>query len=81
MRSRFWTIGLVVALAWQSQTFDTAFAQSAELSEAFATYDQLYKQGRYAEAVPHARRALRLGTREFGPNDPVIAGLLLRAIQ
>jgi CHAT domain-containing protein/Tfp pilus assembly protein PilF len=35
--------------------------------------NQLYKQGRYAEAVPHARRALELAEAAFGAEDPFTA--------
>ena len=53
-----------------------SYGQSSELMEAFNSYNALYQQGRYSDAEPHAKEALRLGTDEFGPNDPVTADLL-----
>ncbi len=50
-------------------------AKSSELMEAFNSYNTLYQQGRYSEAEPYAKEALRLGTEEFGPNDPFTASL------
>ncbi len=50
--------------------------ESSELMEAYNTSNTLYEQGRYSEAEPYAKEALRLGTEEFGPNDPTTALLL-----
>jgi tetratricopeptide (TPR) repeat protein len=44
--------------------------------EAYNSYNTLYQQGRYSEAEPYAKEVLRLGTEEFGPNDPTTAELL-----
>ncbi len=55
---------------------DMASGQSPELMEAYNSYSTLYQQGRYSEAEPYAKEALRLGTEEFGPNDPNTAALL-----
>ena len=44
--------------------------------EAYNSFITLYQQGRYSEAEPYAKDALRLGTEEFGPNDPTTASLL-----
>jgi tetratricopeptide (TPR) repeat protein len=44
--------------------------------EAYNSYKTLCQQGRYSEAEPYAKEALRLGTEEFGPNDPTTATLL-----
>ncbi len=52
---------------------DTASRQSPGLREAFNSYNTLYQQGRYSAAEPYAKEALRLGTEEFGPNDPSTA--------
>ncbi len=41
--------------------------------EAYNSFITLYQQGRYSEAEPSAKEALRLGTEEFGPNDPSTA--------
>ncbi len=53
-----------------------SFGQSPELMEAFNSSITLYQQGRYSEAEPYAKEALRLGTEEFGPNAPSTAALL-----
>ncbi len=55
---------------------DMASGQSSELMEAYNSSSTLYQQGRYSEAEPYAKEALRLGTEEFGPNDPTTAALL-----
>ncbi len=47
--------------------------ESSELMEAYNSYNTLYQQGRYSEAELYAKEALRLGTEEFGPNDPSTA--------
>ena len=44
--------------------------------EAYNRYNTLDQQGRYSEAEPYAKEALRLRTEEFGPNDPTTATLL-----
>ncbi len=49
---------------------------SSELDEAYNSSKTLSQQGRYAEAEPYAKEALRLGTEEFGPNDPSTATFL-----
>ena len=36
----------------------------------------LLAQGRYSEAEPFAKEILRLGTEEFGPNNPTTAAYL-----
>jgi tetratricopeptide (TPR) repeat protein len=53
-----------------------AYGQSSELDEAYNTFNSLYQQGRYSEAVPYAKDALRLGEEAFGPNDPTTATIL-----
>ncbi len=53
-----------------------ASGQSSELMEAYNSFNTLYQQGRYSEAEPYAKEALRLGTEEFGPNDPSTAVFL-----
>ena len=55
---------------------NAASGQSSELMEAYNSYNTLYDQGRYSEAEPYAKEALKLGTEEFGPNDPSTATLL-----
>ena len=51
-------------------------SQLSKLMEAYNRYRTLYQRGRYLEAKPFAKEALRLGTEEFGPNDPSTAALL-----
>ena len=46
------------------------------LLEAYNRSGTLYQQGRYAEAIPYAAEALRLGEEEFGPDHPNTANLL-----
>ncbi len=67
---------LAAAFLWATHDPDMASGQSSELMEAYNSYNTLYQQGRYSEAEPYAKEALRLGTEEFGPNDPTTATLL-----
>ncbi len=60
---------LAAAFMWATHDPDMASGQSSELMEAHNSYKTLYQQGRYSEAEPYAKEALRLGTEEFGPND------------
>ena len=65
------TILCLVAISfWAAHDPDMASGQSPEFMEAYNSYTALYQQGRYSEAEPYAKEALRLGTEEFGPNDP-----------
>ncbi len=68
----------LLAAAFMWATFDpaTTSGESSELTEVYNSYHTLYQQGRYSEAEPYAKEALRLGTEEFGPNDPTTAALL-----
>jgi tetratricopeptide (TPR) repeat protein len=50
--------------------------QSSDLMEAYDSFITLYQQGRYRDAEPYAKEALRLGTEEFGPNNPSTADFL-----
>ena len=53
-----------------------AWGQSLGLMAVYNSYEALNQQGRYAEAEPYAKEALRLGTKEFGPDHPTTATLL-----
>ncbi len=64
---------LVTIFFWAAHDPDMASGQSSELMEAYNSSSTLYQQGRYSEAEPYAKEALRLGTEEFGPNDPSTA--------
>ena len=61
---------------WAAHDPDMASGQSPELMEAYTRYNTLYQQGRYSEAEPYAKEALRLGTEEFGSNNPNTAVFL-----
>ncbi len=67
---------LATIFFWAAHDPDMASGQSSELMEAFNNFSTLYQRGRYSEAEPYAKEALRLGTEEFGPNDPSTATLL-----
>ena len=53
-----------------------AWGQSDELMEAYNRQNELREQGRYAEAIPFAEKALELGEDEFGPERSVTAATL-----
>ncbi len=67
---------LATAFLWATVDPDMTSGESSELVEVYNSYNTLYRQGRYSEAEPYAREALRLGTEEFGPKDPITADLL-----
>ncbi len=67
---------IAASLLWATHDPDMASGQSSELDEAYTSFSTLYQQGRYSEAEPYAKEAWRLGTEEFGPNDPSTAALL-----
>jgi tetratricopeptide (TPR) repeat protein len=67
---------LATIFFWSAYDPDGASGQSSELMEAYNSYNTLYQQGRYSDAEPYAREALRLGTEEFGPDDPTTAVFL-----
>lgn len=73
MRIRNSILCLITTLLLWTHVSDRAFGQSAKLMEAYNSSITLNQQGKYAEAEPYARKALRLGTEEFGPNDPTTA--------
>ncbi len=67
---------LAAAFLWATYDPDMASAQSSELMAAYNSYNTLYQQGRNSEAEPYAKEALKLGTQEFGPNDPTTAAFV-----
>ncbi len=67
---------LAAAYLWATYDPDMTSGELSELMEAYNSYNTLYQQGRYSEAEPYAKEALRLGTEELGPNDPTTAALL-----
>jgi Tfp pilus assembly protein PilF len=80
VRNMIFCLGTVflLAAAFVWATYDPAMTsgESSELMEAYNSYNTLYQQGRYSEAEPYAKEALKLVTVEFGPNDPNTAALL-----
>lgn len=54
----------------------SAAAQSPGLMDAYNKYEAASAQGRYAAAERHARRAMGMGEKEFGPNHATFALLL-----
>jgi hypothetical protein len=67
---------LAAAFMWATYDPDLASGEPSELMEAYNRYNTLYQQGRYLEAEPYAKEALRLGNEELGRNDPAIVALL-----
>jgi len=68
-----WLLPVLVALVlWPA----AAHSQSREFIDADNQFKGLYAEGRYAEALPFAEKALRLGEREFGADHPTTATLL-----
>ncbi len=53
-----------------------AWGQSDARDEAYRQYKALSDQGRYGEAEPFARKALKLGEEEFGREHAATAALL-----
>jgi len=67
---------LAAAFVWATYDPDMTSGESSELMEAYNSYNTLYQQGRFSEAESYAKESLKLGTEEFGPNDPTTAALL-----
>jgi len=76
MHVRSTILCLATIFFWAAHDPDVASGQSSELTAAYNSYITLYQQGRYSEAEPYAKEALRLGEEEFGRNDPTTATLL-----
>ena len=72
--ARWLIVGLFGLGLWLAPGF--AYGQSRELLGAFNQARTLYGQGRYEEALPFYKKAVRLGKQEFGPNHPTLATLL-----
>jgi tetratricopeptide (TPR) repeat protein len=67
---------LAAVFVWATYDPDLASGERSELMEAYNRFNTLYQQGRYSDAEPYAKEALRLGTEELGRNDPAIVALL-----
>ena len=73
MPAHRWMLSVLVALVlWAA----AAHSQPPALINAYNRVSELYAQDRHQEALPFAEKALRLGEREFGPNDPATAATL-----
>ena len=55
------------AFVWATYDPDLASGERSELMEAYNRYNTLYQQGRYSEAEPYAKEALRLGAQPAKP--------------
>ena len=68
-----WVLAALLCLAlWPSATL----GQSSALNNAYNRFTELYAQGRYEEAFPFAKQALKLGEQKFGPDHPNTATFL-----
>ncbi len=70
------TTWLLAGLMWLVLWPDAARGQSPELQEAYDSFEALYAKDYYDEALPFAKKALRLGRQEFGLDHPTTATLL-----
>ena len=71
-KTKWLLIGLLCLALWPG----TTHGQSSEFIDTYDRFAQFYAQGRYQEALRFAKKALRLGEYEIGPDHP-ITGLLL----
>jgi len=72
---RISAIAILVALfLWPA----AVFGQSPELMDAYNQANELSAEGRYQEAIPFAKEAVRLSEREFGPDDSTTASNSIR---
>ena len=53
-----------------------SFAASTSFQEALKSSSELYEQGRFQEAIPHAKQALTIAEQEIGTDDVAFAALL-----
>ena len=53
-----------------------ALAASDSFEDAMNSSSALYEQGRFQEAIPHAKEALAIAEREFGADDVACAAVL-----
>ncbi len=70
------TTWLLAGLLWLALWPGSARGQSPELQEAYDSFEMLYAKDYYEEALPFAKKALRLGNQEFGLDHPTTATLL-----
>ena len=69
------TTWLLAGLLWLALWPAAARGQSPELQEAYDSSMALYAKDYYEEALPFAKKALRLGRQEFGLDHPTTATL------
>ncbi len=70
------TTGLMAGLLGLALWPGAVRGQSPELQEANDSFEALYAKDYYEEARPFAKKALRLGSQEFGLDHPTTATLL-----
>ena len=76
MSIRYWKLLILVALfLWPA----AVLGQSPEFTDAYNRVNELYAEGRYQEAVPVGKEALRLSEREFGLDHQNTATTINRA--
>jgi len=68
------TIALMMVLGLLFSSI--AFAQEARLEELNYKIEELYKQGKYREAIPLAKEFLKIAEQTYGPDHPNVAGSL-----
>ncbi len=71
-KTKWLLAGLLCLALWPG----AAHGQSSALMDAYNRYSELYAQGRYDEALPFAKNALKLGEQEFGSDQRHTASFL-----
>ena len=67
---------IAVVLITGAAQSPTAWAQSAQLMDAFKKYQALEKRGKYAEAIPYAQTFIEFAKEAFGETHQIyVAGL------
>ena len=69
---RLATLAAAAAILFAS----SALAASDSFEDAMNSSSALYEQGRFQEAIPHAKEALAIAEREFGADDVACAAVL-----
>ena len=70
--SRFAALFAAATILFSSPTFSA----SGSYQDALSSSSTLYEQGRFREAIPHAKEAIAIAEREIGADDVVYAALL-----
>jgi CHAT domain-containing protein/Tfp pilus assembly protein PilF len=74
-RLRGWGLGLILFGLLLSQPI-AVFAQSPELKQAFEKGQSLHKKGKYIAATPYIEKAVKLGSKEYGPDHRITVMLI-----